>query len=323
MLVSVRTLPRLDHIPSVLLPPDNRQSFHRASKQLDGRQSQYNRTEWSTGSNVTDRESLSTANRNVNYASLPLVTNSSLDTPSRVTGVDSLIHKTSAISITSSPTSKPLSCHRSQVRHAPKLKTESTSTSSPHSASSDHLLQSREGFPFSPPQPSPMSPKLLSGLGDKMPYSELREARQVGRSRSHANDHYPCNTSWELRDEDCLHSQHFCFESDCIQCRTHTGYYQPAHSHSELGVSPSLSSNQASRSFQRSESCNYPSSRNGFDDISSSSCSTGGVCPPSASSPVPFNTHNRRVGNENKRRSLAINIKVSCVKGCMNISMFI
>ena len=127
-------------------------------------------------------------------------------------------------------------------------------------------------FPFSPPQPSPMSPKLLSGLADVLPYSRFQEAV------SHAE--------LQTNEANCSHSQSFCFDTGCAS-------YQAAWAYPQEEV-PRSKSNQGKLTHQRrAESCSYP-------------VSLSGVCPPSASSPVPFA---RKTANE-KRRSLAINIKV-------------
>ena len=127
-------------------------------------------------------------------------------------------------------------------------------------------------FPFSPPQPSPMSPKLLSGLADVLPYSRFQEA--VSREKSPTTE------------PDCPHSQSFCFDTGCAS-------HQAAWACPQEEV-PRSKPNQGRLTHQRrAESCSYP-------------VSLGGVCPPSASSPIPFA---RKTANE-KRRSLAINIKV-------------
>ena len=134
-------------------------------------------------------------------------------------------------------------------------------------------------FPFSPPQPSPMSPKLLSGLADVLPYSRLQEA---------INHEEPQTQIRSTTETNCTHSQSFCFDSGCASCQAvricpHEEVHKPKPSQGRLTHQ------------RRAESCSYP-------------LSPCGVCPPSASSPIPFA---RKAANE-KRRSLAINIKV-CV----------
>ena len=127
-------------------------------------------------------------------------------------------------------------------------------------------------FPFSPPQPSPMSPKLLSGLADVLPYSRFQEA--VSHEKS------------QTTETNCSHFQSFCFDTGCA---SHEAVH--VRPHEEV---PRLKPNQGRLTHQRrAESCSYP-------------LSPSGVCPPSASSPIPFA---RKTANE-KRRSLAINIKV-------------
>ena len=127
-------------------------------------------------------------------------------------------------------------------------------------------------FPFSPPQPSPMSPKLLSGLADVLPYSRFQEAANHEES--------------QIKEANGPHSQSFCFDTGCA---SHQAVW--AYPHEEI---PRSKPNQGRLTHQRrAESCSYP-------------VSLSGVCPPSASSPIPFA---RKTANE-KRRSLAINIKV-------------
>ena len=85
--------------------------------------------------------------------------------------------------------------------------------------------QPRDGFPFSPPQPSPMSPKLLSGLGDRAPYNVLLdtaklavEERLSGELLESQSRGCPSARLESLNEEcDCSHSQQFCFERTCLQ----------------------------------------------------------------------------------------------------------
>jgi hypothetical protein len=137
-------------------------------------------------------------------------------------------------------------------------------------------------FPFSPPQPSPMSPKLLSGLADVLPYSQFQEA--INHKESPTTE------------ADCPHPQSFCFDTGCASHQAEWTY-----PHEEA---PRSKPNQERLTHQRrAESCSYP-------------VSLSGVCPPSASSPIPFA---RKTANE-KRRSLAINIKVQL--SCVMMSMY-
>lgn len=154
---------------------------------------------------------------------------------------------------------------------------DSNSTTAATTTSSISAENLSPTFPFSPPQPSPMSPKLLSGLADVLPYSRFQETITHEESPT--------------TEANCPHPQSFCFDTGCA-------------SHQAAGTDPHEKAprskpNQGRLTYQRrAESCSYP-------------VSMSGVCPPSASSPIPFA---RKTANE-KRRSLAINIKVqlSCV----------
>lgn len=147
-----------------------------------------------------------------------------------------------------------------------------TTAATTQSASAEQVSPT---FPFSPPQPSPMSPKLLSGLADVLPYSRFHESIKQEGPRM------------QIRERLCPHSQVFCFDNGCASNQTLCSL------HPSKDVPRSKISQGRELTYQRSESCTYPSS-------------SSGVCPPSASSPVPF----ARKATDVKRRSLAINIKV-------------
>ena len=141
-------------------------------------------------------------------------------------------------------------------------------------------------FPFSPPQPSPLSPKLLSGLSDVLPYSTLQESRKLEE---------PARPPRNSSERSCSHSQSFCFDRGCAL--HHPVFHRDRHS--EEAPSSKPNHKRGSTFPQRAASCSYPS----------------GVCPPSASSPIPYA---RQAANE-KRRSLAINIKVVHVHKPFNV----
>ena len=165
---------------------------------------------------------------------------------------DDLIQRTSELCIT-----KP-SSHLREMGHSP----------------------SRDGFPFSPPQPSPMSPKLLSGLADKPPYNSLLDATKLSERKYHRSQSRESHTS-----TNCL--QHFCFERTCVQENANVTYDRSATAHASTHASSELRTDQlvagprirtgGGKVYRRSGSCCYPDSMY---------VPARGVRPPMASSPV-------------------------------------
>lgn len=190
--------------------------------------------------------------------------------------IDDLSMKTAALCITSSHT-LPSSESLSDGSNGAMVAAVATKTSSPEQLPT---------FPFSPPQPSPLSPKLLSGLADVLPYSGFQEAIKPEESSR------LLKTDSEI---DCPHSRTFCFDTGCVS-------HQPVCRNYPSQELPKSKLNQGRGSWypQRSASCSYP-------------LAPSGMCPPSASSPIPFA---RKVADE-KRRSLAINIKVVFTVDCL------
>ena len=244
--VTVRCLPRLQHIPPILIggrkyatPPQQQQQCGRTESV--GMQE----TSVSKEATVTTRRIFSS------IAHSPM---------------DDLSRRTEALHITSSQAG--LSSHLSSSNS-------SNGTSSAKLTSPDQLPT----FPFSPPQPSPLSPKLLSGLADVLPYSGFQITVKQEESTRQVKS---------TVETDCPHSQSFCFDTGCVS-------HHPVRRSPPSEDVPRSKVNQERESIfpQRSASCSYP-------------LSPSGVCPPSASSPLPFA---RKAANE-KRRSLAINIKV-------------
>ena len=241
--VTVRCLPRLEHIPFTLVGGKGRSTTKHRESDLGGK--------------VTAQQTKCPAMTRRVYSSIP---NSSVDDLSKRTAG---LHITPSFSELCSVTSP----HRSKEEATPPSVTKATDAS--------HLSPN---FPFSPPQPSPLSPKLLSGLADVLPYSTLQEPRQLEE---------PTKPQKDKSDKSCSHPQSFCFDSGCA-------LHQPVfhQEHSNEGAPLSRNNHKRGSTFpQRAASCSYPS----------------GVCPPSASSPIPYA---RKAANE-KRRSLAINIKVA------------
>ena len=117
----------------------------------------------------------------------------------------------------------------------------------------------RDGFPFSPLQPSPMSPKLLSGLADKSPYSSLTDTARLKSCRGCSGSH---------QEHDCL--QHFCFDRTCVE---------QSHSHKHGQVSPEKRTSERVPVVYRQTGSSSTTTDN--NSLGSSS-----VRPPAASSPV-------------------------------------
>ena len=97
---------------------------------------------------------------------------------------------------------------------------------SPH-LSTHQKTTPQETFPFSPPQPSPMSPKLLAGLGEPLDYHSLLDGALLD------SDSVPGSSDSTFDMSDCCHgnrcgghfktsgdhscSGSFCFESGCVR----------------------------------------------------------------------------------------------------------
>lgn len=245
LIVTVKCLPRLQYIPLALVGGKN--NYTKCEQQQLGPSKSVKTQETTMSKQVT-------VTRKV-FSSLTQ------------TSVDDLSKRTAEVYIKLPPSSR--SDNSNDMTAATTLSSPSAEKTSPN-------------FPFSPPQPSPMSPKLLSGLADVLPYSRLQKVTRQEEPMRQLNNN----------DEiDCPHSQLFCFDTGCVS-HQNEGFH---HSNKEI---PASKPNQKRESIfpRRSESCSYP-------------LTPSGVCPPSASSPVPFA---RKAANE-KRRSLAINIKVSDV----------
>ena len=103
----------------------------------------------------------------------------------------------------------------------------SSHTPSPHHSS--HLHKSpQDTFPFSPPKPSPMSPKLLAGLGEPLNYHSLLERNtldgdtgngRVGLDSSGCSSDCSCLSVERgiCRDRDHACDGSFCFSSVCVR----------------------------------------------------------------------------------------------------------
>ena len=233
LMVTVRCLPRLPHIPPNLVGGNT------------SKQQKFGLTE-----SVKPQEPLKSTWASVTREVFSSTTHQS---------IDDLSQRAASLYIT--PTSSS-DLSLGSTRKATHVNTASTDTLSGCT------------FPFSPPQPSPMSPKLLSGLSDVLPYRNLQET--IKKEELIVNG------------RNCHHSNLFCFDSGCVA-------HQPLSQQDPRDEVPGSKLNKGrGLIFQRrSESCSYP-------------LQPSGVCPPSASSPIPFA---RKATNE-KRRSLAISIKV-------------
>ena len=80
------------------------------------------------------------------------------------------------------PSPRTLSPHSP---HTPSSSSYHSLTPSPHHHLSHlhhHASSTSDTFPFSPPQPSPMSPKLLAGLGEPLQYHSLLDRASLGNS---------------------------------------------------------------------------------------------------------------------------------------------
>lgn len=73
----------------------------------------------------------------------------------------------------------------------------------------------QETFPFSPPQPSPMSPKLLAGLGEPLQYHSLLDRTALESESDHDNRSILGGRDELLEISDCYSKCH-----SCQKCRT-------------------------------------------------------------------------------------------------------
>lgn len=141
----------------------------------------------------------------------------------------------------------------------------------------------KEGFPFSPPYPSPMSPKLLSGLADKLP-SFMRSVKQEEALHCGSKPLQRVSDRQLRSEADREHacSRYFCFERTCVEqeeSKLARGVHRPTLRTEETasGASPPVR-------YRRSESCVYPGSTVGENTMATGSGWL--VRPPAASSPV-------------------------------------
>ena len=116
------------------------------------------------------------------------------------------------------------SSHSPYTPHSPYTYT--ITAHSPH-LSTHHKTTPQETFPFSPPQPSPMSPKLLAGLGEPLHYhslldSALLDSGDVSGSNQSSLDMSDCchdnrcgGHYKSSGDHSCTGS--FCFDSECVR----------------------------------------------------------------------------------------------------------
>ncbi|CAI8011691.1 Protein FAM214A [Geodia barretti] len=200
-------------------------------------------------------------------------------------------------------TKEPPSPHAHSPRSPQTPSSYHSLTPSPHHHSSHlhrtSLSATTDAFPFSPPQPSPMSPKLLAGLGEPLQYHSLLD-RNALNATSHDNGMNNGKAGFEIsgcssecscqslergsdRDGNGGHScsASFCFDSLCVReggCEEGEGRRRRRRGDSSV--------NKVEKVVKR-----------------------GAVRSPAASSPVPFM---RRTTSETKnqhKRSSAINLK--------------
>lgn len=239
---SITYLPRLDHIPAILVADGPKQRQRLKHKQAD--------------TNV----------RNMPQGSSKLVP--------KATGAnfpEQIIQRTSALKISG------------------ECQTPSTS-----SKSIKMSVNPREVFPFSPPQPSPMSPKLLSGLGDRLPYSSFsQEVATQSEDRTCSSTHGSLTESvsspggTQSSDvgwlPDCSQESCFCSKQTCVGqkcCRKHGCDWK-----TKVAPLQDICSDRSCRGEER-EGVVYRRPQSPGAAESSSSPPRMRVRPPAASSPV-------------------------------------